>query len=298
MKYVLGVDGGGSKTTVLLCDETGKALAETVGGGVNYNSIGLSQAKKNLKDAVDCAIAESGAEPDAAFLGLAALSSRADEETTRSFCEGVLPCKNVQMDSDVFIALETLEAPCAAIAVCGTGSMAAARLPDGTVIHAGGWGYLLGDEASGYALSLDGVRAALRAYEGVCAPTLLTEAARAFFNVSDLSGLIGVFYDPPIPRSAVAAFAPAFFDCVNAGDETAAHIASVHAALFAQTVKKLLLRLPESAPLGLWGGIFEHQEGFRRLFLSQLEKEFPRLLSGLLPAPPVRGAVKAAMRLL
>ena len=298
MRYVLGADGGGSKTTVLLCDETGKTIAKAVGGGVNYNAVGMAQAKQNFKEAADRVITESGVKPDAAFLGLAALSSRADEALTGEFCADVLECGTVLMDSDVFIGLATLNAPSAAIAICGTGSMAAARLPDGTVVHAGGWGHLLGDEGSGYALSLDALRAALRAHEGAAPPTALTKAALDFFKIKELQELIGVFYDPPIPRSAVAAFAPAFFECMEAGDETAKHIALNHASHFAQTVATLLRRLPEKAPLGLWGGIFEHRKSFRDLFLLQLREEFPLLRAELLPAPPVRGAVNAAIRLL
>ncbi len=296
MRYYLGVDGGGSKTTALVCSETGEAVATYVGGGVNYNAIGFDEARRSLREVVDGALRGGEFPLSAAFIGHSALSGRADADLTARLCGGIIPCEKITMDSDVYIALSAMktEGACAAV-ICGTGSMAAGRLGDGTVLHAGGWGHLLGDEGSGYALSLDAVKAAIRGGEGSGVPTALTAAALRFFAVRDLDGLIGRFYDPPISRSAVAAFAPQFFECAAAGDAAAQQILSDHARSLAGTAFSLLRRFPPETPVGLWGGIFEHQPAFRDAFAACVREAYPCRI-GLLPVPPVYGAVYEAIK--
>ncbi|MBQ6019768.1 MAG: hypothetical protein IJL26_06260 [Clostridia bacterium] len=298
MNYFLGVDGGGSKTTALVCDETGRPVAKYVGGGLNYNAIGFEAARKNLKEIVDGVLFEHDIALTAAFLGLSALSERADDALTERLCGGIVDCGRIGMHTDVYIALEAMgvDGPAAAV-ICGTGSMAAGRLPDGSILHTGGWGHILGDEGSGYALSLDAVRAAIRGAENSGPETLLTEEVLSFFGLADLDGLIGLFYDPPLPRDKIAAFAPSFFDCVTGGDAVAIRIMRAHAESLAATTNALLRKLHPGTPVGLWGGIFEHYSFFREAFAYFVRTEFEDVSIGLLRNPPVYGAVLAAMKL-
>lgn len=298
MRYYLGVDGGGSKTTAVICDEAGGRISSFVGGGINFNAVGLDAARKNLKETVAGALAGQDLPLSAAFIGLSALADRADAAITDRLCGGIIPCKNVRMDSDVFIALEAMgvDGACGAV-ICGTGSMAAGRLADGRVIHTGGWGHLLGDEGSGYALSLDAVKAAIRGAENSGPATALTDAVLSHFHITTIDGLIEIFYDKKLSRSELAAFAPTFFDCVDGGDGVAVGVMRNHARLLADTSAALLRRLPRGAPTGLWGGIFEHYPVFRDAFGAALRNTIPGANISMLPAPPVYGAVRAAMRL-
>lgn len=298
MDYYLGLDGGGSKTTALLCDGEGNEVASFVGGSLNFNAIGMEEARENLKKTIAGVLAERQVRLRGAFIGLSALDGPAEEGLLQTLCGGIVNCPQIGMDSDVYIALAAMEqkGPVAAV-ICGTGSMAAGRLPDGSVIHTGGWGHLLGDEGSGYALSLDALGAAVRGAEGSAQKTALTNAALSYYRVSAPQDLIGVFYDPSPTRSEIAAFAPQLFACANAGDAVSLEIIQKHVSLLAGTASALLRQLPAGTPLGLWGGIFEHQPLFRRLFCEKLGAAFPQTQVSLLQKPPVYGAVKAAMRL-
>lgn len=297
MAYYLGIDGGGSKTTAIVCDENLNKISSFVGEGINFNSIGMETARQNLKGVVEGVLAGKDISLNAAFIGMSAISNRADKELTGEFCGGIINCPNITMDSDVFIALEAMgcDGP-AAMVISGTGSMACGRLPDGSIIHTGGWGYILGDEGSGYGMALDAVKSAIRAYEKSGPATALTQGVLSHHKITDMQEIIDIFYNPPMPRSEIAKFAPVFLEYVNSGDEVALNILKKHAKELADTVTALLKQMPEGTPLGLWGGIMENSSEFREEFTAQIKDKFPQTEVNLLKYPPEYGAVMAAIK--
>ncbi|MBR5262572.1 MAG: hypothetical protein IKV49_02005 [Clostridia bacterium] len=297
MRYYLGIDGGGTKTVAIICDENGTLVSRYVGKSINYNSVGTDAARANLKETVDGALGGRDIALSSAFIGMPALSSRADDEFTQQMCGGIIDCPKITMDSDVFIGLEAMKADgAAAMVISGTGSMAVGRLDDGTIIHTGGWGYILGDEGSGYALSLDAVRAAICGAEGSAPATALTQRVLEHFSVSDIDSLIDIFYDPPITNSEVAKLAYVLFDCAQNGDEVANAIIERHAQLLADTVCALLCRMPCGTPLGMWGGILVNRALFRDRFVSLVNEKYPETKIEIIKYPPEYGAVFAAIK--
>lgn len=290
----LGIDGGGSRTTAALFDRDGTFLKEAVTGSLNYYSNPLSDVRDNLASLVRDVRQETGNSPfQSVFIGLSALNGRADDAAVHKLTDGVVQAQTIGMDSDLFIALEAMctDGPCAA-AICGTGSMAVARDADGRILHKGGYGYLLGDEGSGYAIALAAVRSAMRSADGSGDRTALEEAACAFFQVRSEEDWIERFYDPPIRRQDVAAFLPQVARCAADGDVIALQILEAQADDFARTVHALLRTLPDDCPLGLWGGVFRHVPQFTERFCQS----FPGRNAAFLPFPPQIGAVFAAWK--
>lgn len=289
----LGIDGGGSKTTAVLFRADGTFVDKAVVGSINYYSNPLSATQDNLRAIVQ-AFRKYTDHFDAVCIGMSALNDRANKAETETFTDRILCAEHILMDSDLFIALEAMHTdnPCA-VAICGTGSMAVLRDTKGAVTHRGGFGYLLGDEGSGYAISLEAIRTAIRAAEGIVPPTALTEAALRYFEVSDVYGLIEKFYNPPMPRQAVAAFLPQVQRCAEAGDETAQRVLRTQAEAFAATVLALV---KEDLPVGLWGGVFCHVPQFTQTFCDVLQKA-GRTQVHLLDFPPEIGAVFAAWKM-
>ncbi len=297
MRYYLGVDGGGSKTTALICDGSGARISTFCAGGINFNAIGMEAARENLRAAVTGALGGRDITLSAAYIGCAALDGPADGALTEGLCGGVIPCENVTLDSDVGIALAVMdtEGP-AAIAICGTGSMAAGRDVSGNVLHTGGYGYLLGDEGAGFAIARQGVWAGLRGFDRSGPATSLTDRIFAFYNVKDVPALLELLYKVPFMPGTLAAFAPEVFRCADEGDVVAFNILKDQARRFAYTVKALLRKLPEDTPLGLWGGMFQHHKNYAEQFSEYVKIDFPGCKVGLLPNPPEYGAVLAAMQ--
>ena len=293
MAYYLGVDGGGTKTTALVCDD---ALRETVtvcGGSVNYRSEGMARARDNMAAILAEIAAKTGVDRfRSAFIGSSALFGRADDATLRAFADGVIPADRIAMDSDLYIALKSCETDNALAAICGTGSMAAAFGPAGEVLTRGGFGYLFGDEGSAYAIAREAMFRAARAAENTEPATLLTGALTAFFGVKDIYGFTDLAYDPPLDRKKTAAFAPEVTRCARQGDETAKAVLERQAALFAGTVRSLATVLPEKPAAFCYGGVFEHDEIFTAYFREALGDACASCAP--LQKPPVFGAVLAA----
>lgn len=296
MKYYLGIDGGGTKTTAIICDENAQLVSRFVGESINFNSVGMESARKNLKLTVDGVLGSDDIKISAAFIGMSAISERADCEFTKKLCNGIIDCDKITMDSDVYIGLEAMRCDgAAAMVISGTGSMAVGRLPDGKIIHTGGWGYILGDEGSGYAIAIDALKAAICGYEGSAEKTALTNAVLDYYKIDDINNLIDIFYDPPMPRSEIAKLTPIVFECAKT-DSIAESIVKNHAQLLANTVSALLTHMPSGTPLGLWGGLFQNCEKFRADFSSAINEKFPETKINVLEYAPEYGAVFAAIK--
>jgi len=286
MKYYLGIDGGGSKTTAAVFDDKGCFVKKAIGGSINYYSVGIEKARSNMKSIIDALNVEIF---ESVFIGMSALNERADAETTERFSHGVINGKKITMDSDLFVALEAMctDGECAVV-ISGTGSMAVLRNSDGSVRHAGGWGYILGDEGSGYVIGLEGIKAAIRAAEGGCSTALLNECLK-HFGINDIYELIDLYYDKGVERKTTAAFAESVFALAET-DFVAGSIIDSQAQQLATTAKALIKN--PKCRIGLWGGIFQNNELFRQKFIEKTGFEE----ASLLPLSPEQGATLAAMK--
>ena len=125
-EYFLGIDGGGSKTTAVVFDENGNFICSACGESINYYSVGLENARLAMTEIINSL---SVKEYTCAFIGMSALNERASAAETERFCSGVIKSELTVMDSDLFVALEAMNAQgeCACI-ISGTGSMVVRRI--------------------------------------------------------------------------------------------------------------------------------------------------------------------------
>lgn len=287
MKYYLGVDGGGSKTTAVVSDENGNIVGSACGKTINYYSNPYETVRQNFRELID----EIGIHDYASVcIGMSALSERADYKTAADFVNGILNADKTVMTSDVEIALDAVECNCArAVLICGTGSMAAAVDVDGNNFHAGGWGYLLGDEGSGYAVALNAIKKILKQLDE--SEDLLIEKFRKFFDVKTEEDILERFYNPPIQRDVLASFCKSVFEAYREGSSIAAEVIEHEADEAAELAEKILSKLPENSPLYLYGGLFENNPEYVELLNKKISVK-----AELLTYPPVIGAVLDAVR--
>ncbi|MBE6789802.1 MAG: hypothetical protein E7535_01260 [Ruminococcaceae bacterium] len=294
--YFLGIDGGGTKTTCLVSDENLNIIFRSVGSSINFYSEGLEGARKNMKDILLGIEKNTGISRfDAVCIGSSALFARADEKTRASFCDGIFDCGNIIMDSDLFIALKAAERKNCAVVISGTGSMTAAADKDGNIITKGGFGFILGDEGSGYRIALDGIREAVRSLDETGEKTVLGEALLGFSGASSKEELVDIFYSPEKSRKEIAAFAPYVISAAENGDSVALCVVSYQLKLLSETLRALSVSLGEKPFAALFGGVFQNSSFVRDKF-SELIKDFT---SGceILKNEPVFGALIAAKEL-
>ena len=291
--FFLGIDGGGTKTTCLVTDENLNEIYRTVGSSVNFWSEGLPTARENMK-AMLCDIknATGISHFNGVCVGSSALFGRADEKTKKDFCDGVFDADNIIMDSDLFIALKAAQKENVMVVIAGTGSMAAGFGKNGEIITRGGWGFILGDEGSGYRIALDGIREAVRSLDGTGESTLLGEYLLEFAGVDKKEELIDAFYSPEKDRKAIAAFTPFVSKAAAAGDSVAEKILFTQCELLADCARALLSEMPENPHIALYGGVFQHNESYRKHFARILENSVSSC--ELLTKEPCYGACVAA----
>ncbi|MBQ3638112.1 MAG: hypothetical protein II953_07090 [Clostridia bacterium] len=273
---VIGADGGGTKT-VLAAFENGARIAEAHAGPLNYRVLSPEEAARNLTDGILSLGLTEEQMKDAAALGIAdpSLDDAANEEdeaagTFYGILRSALPFP-VFGRSDAYITLCGLAGvgP-GTLVISGTGAMGIARNHIGEIRLAGGWGRLTGDEGSGYYIAAEGIRSALRAFDGVAPETRLTAAAAEFFGVSPERprDLIPVFYAEPAPD--IAAFSAEVARIAEAGDAEALRIlddAAHWLALYAAG----LVRWSGSPLVGIYGSVLTKNGRVRAKFGEELK---------------------------
>jgi N-acetylglucosamine kinase-like BadF-type ATPase len=157
MKYMLGVDGGGTRTRAVVIDEFANVQGLGYSGSSNYDDVGAQQAQWHLHAAIRqaCAPISGPGRLSAAYLGIAGVVVNRDRLLVREMLQGLglADDASVTIDHDCGTALAGAigEGP-GVVVIAGTGSSCYGRNESGETWLCGGWGYLLDDLGSSYFL--------------------------------------------------------------------------------------------------------------------------------------------------
>jgi N-acetylmuramic acid 6-phosphate etherase len=306
-RLVLGIDGGGSKTLVWLVDASSAEAAEhPLGAGEagpsNPISIGWAAAMGNIELAVGRAFRAAGLERAAAeivCLAHAGLGREPERSKMQSWAEQRLIAQRVIVTHDAAALLAAGTPFGQGIAVVsGTGSMAYGRTSDGRTARAGGWGYLLGDEGSGFAIAVEGLRACSRAVDGRSESTMLVQLFREGLRVAAPTDLVRAFYAIADDRTHVAALSRLVFEAAARGDSVADGIVSTAARQLATLVDSVATQLGIKAnkfPLAIAGGVVIGSEELRSRLLANLRSLGISADPTRLVPHPVIGAIRIAL---
>lgn len=304
MELIIGVDGGGTKTVAWVAtlrdDVSGAVLGRGRAGPGNPRAAGFEIAQNNIDAAIDAAFADAKLPREtvaAACLCLSGAGRAVEQEQMKEWAEarGVARITRVTGDAEPILAAATPDNWGIAL-ISGTGSLAWGRSRDGRIVRSGGWGFLIGDEGSGYAIALAGLRAAAQAADGRGPRTILLEAFQQRLAAAVPSDLIGRVYDPAMSRERLAELANVVFNA-SPTDVVAASIVSAAAADLATMVAALVepLQLANGTfPLAFSGGMLLHHESLRQRLLAALQAASATPSSVTLVPDPVRGAVALA----
>ncbi|HEY8530717.1 MAG TPA: BadF/BadG/BcrA/BcrD ATPase family protein, partial [Limnochorda sp.] len=185
--------------------------------------------------------------------------------------------------------------------LAGTGSLALALGPDGREIRAGGWGYLLGDEGSGYWIGREAIRAALRAEDGRGPATSLTRRLCRAAGVERVSDLVGPVHRGEWSRARIAGLAKDVLEAAVQGDEVARAIIDSAARELALLVRAVLDRAEflaslDPVPTVTAGGLFRMGEAWLARVERALAREAPRARLAGRVEEPVVGAAYLALK--
>jgi N-acetylmuramic acid 6-phosphate etherase len=229
---VLGIDGGASKTVALLADADGNILGRAQVGGSNKQVSGVEATLQMLRQAIDAvfAVAHIPLQPvAAACLGMSGIDRPADHRLIGDWADQHRLTRSLTVvnDAQLVVAAGTPNGYGVGL-ICGTGSIAIGRGIDGRMARSGGWGYLLGDEGSGYDIAIQALRAACQAADGRGASDGLLQALLQMWNLNSAFDLIPHVYNQSDPRAILADIPPLVSRLSLAGDPTC--LAILHSA--------------------------------------------------------------------
>jgi N-acetylglucosamine kinase-like BadF-type ATPase len=298
---VIGIDAGGSKTLALAAEaQDGAVLARGEAGPANYQAVGPSTAFASLDAAVGRALEAAGGAADgvtALCLGAAGMDRAEDFALFQGWAAQHFPAARVRLvnDARIVLAAGTPEGWGLAL-ISGTGSIAYGRTRAGEAARAGGWGYLLGDEGSGYDIGLQALRSVTRAADGRDTPTLLLNAILAAWGLTRAQDLVRKVYGG-LARAEIARLSAVVEECAASGDPRALEILDQAGAELARSAGAVIRRLAFDGPVptALTGGVLVGGERVRHALLRAAGQNSLLLSPTAIVPEPARGAVRLAL---
>jgi len=304
-RLVLGIDGGATKTVAWLARRAAEGEPSVVGRGmagpVNPQAGDFARALANLDRAVDAAFADARVDVGplaAAVLGLAGSDRDENRRVLDGWAEKRRLAHRVRVVHDAVPVLAAGSPEGWGVAlIAGTGSFAFGRARNGRTTRAGGWGYLFGDEGSGYAIAVAGLRAAAQSADGRGPATRILDSLLARLDLEEPLELIPAVYPLAADRSRIAAFAEVVTQAAEDGDAPACQILAAAAGELAAMVAAVARQLgfaDGTFPLALTGGVLLGSERLRSGLEAQMQSLGLRLESIATVKDPVAGAVRLA----
>ncbi len=309
MAYYLGIDGGGSKTTCVVGDESSLLATATVGAS-NITRVGEAGAREVLHRAIRETCLAAKINPRQVFracIGAAGAGRAEIASTVRKIVAEIIPGKiEVVGDMEIALAAAFGKGP-GVIVIAGTGSIVFGRDAEGKVARAGGWGFAVSDEGSAHWIGLAAVSAVLRAADEAGEDRAERDPAwpaRRLFSELKTSWRLDSLIQLARAANATQDFAilfPAVSAAAEAGDAVARQVIAQASRELAQLAGIVLRRLfsgqhSSAVPMAMAGGVFRHAAMIRELFYNEVRAANPDVVLNPEVVDPVHGALQMARR--
>jgi glucosamine kinase len=207
--YKIGVDGGGSKTELMLVDAAGTVVSTHTAPGCNPSQCGPERAREILLAGLDALLAAAPASALRPPLSGLHLYMAGSPAFWAEFAASLSGYGRVVTGTDALPVLELATGGAPGLVLhAGTGSFVAARAPDGAVHYAGGLGWKLGDAGSGFDLGRRGIALAMLELQGWAPPSDLGATLQAHTGLADAAAISRFLYTDPEANARISAFAP------------------------------------------------------------------------------------------
>jgi N-acetylglucosamine kinase len=281
-RYLIGLDGGGTKTKCVITDFDFNPLYTCAGGASNFLIIGTEKVSESILSLVQESINHlniSEKEVSSIFIGTTGAGRITDADKLKNDFIKYASSKgfsflNFNVDSDARIALEgAFSGKSGALLIAGTGSIIFGKDSSGNVHRVGGFGRFLGDEGSGNTLGRKGLTAIAKDFDGRSEKTSLTERLKKHFGIENSAQLITEVYRNNFD---MASFAPHVIEAAKDGDETAIKIIEDESDELILHVKSIYKMIgTEKLNLCLVGGTIATENFYADLFRKKINEQMP-----------------------
>ncbi len=305
-QYILGVDGGGTKTRAGIADMRGNVLTTALAGPCNFQSIGRDAAKGEIRRSIDRACAAAGIAPEqiaSAAYGIAGADREKDFDIVGGFVSEINPAAHFVLCNDTTLILRAgTKDGVGVAAVAGTGSNTMGFNEKGDHVKVGGFGPFSGDSGSSFDISSKGLVAAWKAEDGRGPKTIIVDMICEALKLDNLMDIVEqTYFDSYNPCFRLNEHTPIVFEAAKKGDKVAQRILrrTGHecGAEILSCMRRLFKDKSRAVPIVLGGSIY--QKGVSPLFVQSVEEKvrrvYPKIKLVRLKYDPCLGALFLAM---
>jgi len=306
----VGIDGGGTKTTLVLADHQGNPLARVSGGPSNFLIIGTDKASEVVFSLIEHCCTTTHRSMNEIVSVVAGLSG-AGRDTDRFRMRDALVARarrsgvtfdHVAVESDARVALEgAFRGKPGIILIAGTGSIALGKAPDNSIHRVGGWGRVIGDEGSGYAIGQESLNVVSRHHDGRISAPLLAKLIGERFGLDSQERIINAVYREQFD---LASLVPVVLEAAEKGDDESRRIVTHASVQLSEIARAIVLKIEgatrgarrQKLPLAMLGGLLTKETVLTKILTQKIVFSLPQITIVKPEAQPETGAALLAMK--
>jgi len=270
MKYVIGVDGGGTKTEAIAYDSDGKAMITSVKGFANLlnnKEIALDNIVSAIREIID----RFGTNDlSGVYLGIAGSEVGENAKIISDKIKNELKIHSIVMNDSEIALKAMLKGNDGILTIAGTGSIVFG-INNNITSKCGGWGNLLGDEGSGYSIAIDSIKRMIFEEEHSIPQSELTKKIMVKLGIKSVDEITNFVYSST--KDEIASLTPIVARLGEVGDKIAYEILINEGVELAKTVENVYKRLKfESCSIALVGGVIREAKVVRKAFEDYLRE--------------------------
>jgi len=304
MKYLIGIDGGGTKTDCAIADLSGKIINQITGKPSNFLVIGVEEAVENIFNLIEENLFQlEGDFSDVKQIVIGAAGAGRKEDVQileKSFLDYAdqqgVHFKGIKVVSDAHIALEgAFPDSIGCILIAGTGSILFGKDEKGNIHRVGGFGRLIGDEGSGYSIGRKALNAVSKESDGRGEKTLITEILNNKMKVEHSDSLINKVYKEKLD---IASLAKIVIEAAEEDDEIAQDILDEEADELVLHIKSILEKISSNnLNVAFSGSLIDNKNFYSDLLKRKINSTLPKVKVAKASTSPLNGAILLAKRI-
>lgn len=228
MEYIIGIDGGGTKTALKLADNDGNLIISNEGGPCNINSMSRESVLAMLTELINDSVRKADISLEKVktiCIGTAGVDRPDDKKILEDMIKQVGFKGRIIVTNDAETALYGgVGGGEGIMLISGTGSICFGKNEKGESKRAGGWGHIIGDEGSGYYIGIKAINRITKEQDGIKGKTLMTDLVLKYLKLENPSGLINYVYRSGAGKSEIASLAKVVDEAYKLGDTAAEEI--------------------------------------------------------------------------
>lgn len=304
MKYLIGIDGGGTKSDCAVADLSGKIIHQTTGKPSNFLVIGVEEAVENIFSQIEenlFKLEGDFSDIKQIVVGVAGAGRKEDAQILeKSFLDYAeqqrVHFKNVKVVSDAHIALEgAFPDSIGCILIAGTGSILFGKDEKGIIHRVGGFGRLIGDEGSGYSIGRKALNAVSKELDGRGEKTLITEILNQKMKVSHSDSLVNKVYKEKLD---IASLAKIVIEAAEEDDLIAQDILDEEADELILHIKSILEKINSNKlNVAFSGSLIDNKNFYSDLLKRKINSTLPNVNVVKPATSPLNGAILIAKKI-